>query len=249
MTMNRTNIVLSGLLATVAILTATTRVDYSQPNIEILPDMKYTPAWMAYAQNPVFANGRTLQAPVPGTIARGQMPLHFEATKEDAQRAAEELANPYHQSDSEPAKLQESIRRGGDTYRVFCISCHGPTGLGDGPVSQRGFPPPPSLLTGKSPQMKDGQLFHVLTYGQGSMSPFAAQISREIRWDVINYIRSLQQNAQATAVPVATSPDSKSNASSERESSKLSAPVQTPSDAQRDEAPAQSESKEKDSVH
>ena len=193
MSLSRTNIALAGLLVMVAILTAATRVDYSQPNIEILPDMKYTPAWTAYASNPVFENGRTLQAPVQGTIARGQMPLHFEPTKEDAIRAGNELVNPYKQDESlEAAKIQASIQRGGDTYRVFCICCHGATGAGDGPVTKRGFPPPPSLLTGKSVQMKDGQLFHVLTYGQNTMPDFAAQLSSARRWDVINYIRSLQ---------------------------------------------------------
>ena len=51
------------------------------------------------------------------------------------------------------------------------------------------------MLTGKSLQMKDGQLFHILTYGQGSMSPFAAQLSRDSRWDVINFVRDMQQKA------------------------------------------------------
>jgi mono/diheme cytochrome c family protein len=197
---NRTNIVLASLLVIVVLMSAGSRVDYTQPNIEILPDMKYTPAWMAYTPNPVFANGRTLQAPVTGTIARGQMPLHFKATKEDALRAGEELENPYQQPNAETGLWQESIRRGASTYRVFCVSCHGGTGAGDGPVPQRGFPPPPSLLTGKSLQMKDGQLFHILTHGQGSMSAFAGQLAPQGRWDAINYVRSLQGKASESTV-------------------------------------------------
>ena len=192
MTRSRTNVTLLIALLVVVVITAMTRVDYQRSNIEILPDMKYTPARMAYSTNSVFANGRTLQPPVDGTIARGQLPLHFESTKEDALRAGEELKNPYGQTEKQPALLHESIRRGGETYRVFCISCHGPGGAGDGPVSKRGFPPPPSLLTGNSLQMKDGQLFHILSYGQGNMSDLAAQLSRRQRWDVINYLRSIQ---------------------------------------------------------
>ncbi len=69
-------------------------------------------------------------------------------------------------------------------------------------MTKRGFPPPPSLLTGKSPQTKDGQLFHILTYGQANMPDFAAQLSPARRWDVINYIRSLQ--TQRTAAEVQT---------------------------------------------
>ena len=50
--------------------------------------------------------------------------------------------------------------------------------------------------------MKDGQLFHILTYGQGSMSPFAAQLARDRRWDVINYVRSMQAKAPVTSALV-----------------------------------------------
>ena len=55
-------------------------------------------------------------------------------------------------------------------------------------------------------QMKDGQLFHILTYGQGSMTSFAAQLTPDGRWDVINYVRRLQQQeapSQASAVEAA----------------------------------------------
>ena len=217
MNLNRTNIVLLVVLIVVAATSLATRVDYSQPNVEVLPDMKYTPAWTAYASNPVFANGRTLQAPVHGTIARGQMPLHFEATKEDAIRAGEEIMNPYptDSSDESAAKLGESIARGGESYRVFCTCCHGPTGAGDGPVTKRGFPPPPSLLTGKSKEMKDGQLFHVLTYGQASMPDFRGQLAADRRWDLVNYIRSLQSSApeDQTVTETATTDESKNAAS------------------------------------
>jgi mono/diheme cytochrome c family protein len=252
---NRTNTVLAVLLVVVVIMTAAVGVDYSRPNIEVLPDMKYTPAWEAFAANPNFPSGRTMQAPVPGTIRRGQLPLYYAATKEDAVRAGEELANPYSQGAIEAAVAAEreaasastetpreaapanvanltpeaiqqneatlraalvsqrfsaSVERGGEVYRTFCISCHGPKGAGDGPVPQRGFPPPPSMLTGKSLQMKDGQLFHILTYGQGSMTPFSAQLSRDLRWDVINYVRDLQ--SKAPPLPDTTSTDADATA-------------------------------------
>jgi mono/diheme cytochrome c family protein len=202
------NLVLSGLLVLVVMLVATTRVDYARPNIEILPDMKYTPASLAYARNAVFANGRTLQAPVPGTIARGRMPLHYTATKEDALRAGEELTSPFQDgSVTDATGLPASIRRGGETFRVFCISCHGPSGAGDGPVAKRGYPPPPSLTTGNSIKMKDGQLFHILSYGQNSMPDFAAQLSPAERWDVINYVRALQPDSQEPLVETVTDAD------------------------------------------
>ncbi len=240
--LTRTHMVLAALLLIVVFLTGAVSTDHSQPNIEFLPEMKRSPAASAYAPSSVFPNGRTLQVPVAGTIARGELPLHYAATKEDAIRAGEELKSPYaidaavndlpsetvvgEKSAGQPAdaagtpqpgdkpptaeelqarreaqareRLQASIGRGEAIYHITCISCHGPSGAGDGPVAKRGFPPPPPLTTGKSVQMKDGQLFHILTYGQGSMASMAAQLSQPRRWDVINYVRSMQQRAAAS---------------------------------------------------
>ena len=272
MKITRTNLVLSGLLVAAVSAAVTGDVEYTQPNFEFLPQMKRSAASNAWSMNSAFANGRTMQAPVQGTIARGDLPLHYAATKEDAVRAGVELLNPFSldsntsaavepnidmvvatstvaadanqitkgetgstpvvglagnstgiQADSavssastpgEPdlaARLDASIKRGAEVYRIFCISCHGASGAGDGPVAKRGFPPPPPLPAGKSVQMKDGQLFHIPTYGQGSMAPMAAQLSRDRRWDVINFVRSLQKGVASTAstdlnVPTPVSP-------------------------------------------
>jgi mono/diheme cytochrome c family protein len=266
-TLNRINIALLILILATAAATVATRSNLSQPNLEFLPDMKRSPAYSAFAKNNNFPNGRTLQAPVPGTVFRGLQPLDFTATKEDAIRAGEELVNPVSlaalqqqvddslaeelavlatesndetdqqdepqtalpPSDTPPADTppagpalaalappatasmlwDASVQRGAETFVIYCVCCHGPRGAGDGPVAKRGFPPPPPLPTGKSVQMKDGQLFHVMTYGQGSMSSMAVQVSRDQRWDLVNFIRNLQANAPP---PVETTDESQSPA-------------------------------------
>src|SRR5205823_12508017 len=83
--------------------------------------------------------------------------------------------------------------------------CHGVGGAGNGPVAQRGYPPPPSLLAEHVLKMKDGQLFHVLTYGQNNMPSYASQLSREDRWNVILYVRSMQAAVTTVPAPAATS--------------------------------------------
>lgn len=189
------NLMLAVSLIVVLAIAALAHVDNARPNFEIHfgYDMAYSPAYGAYAPNTNFADGRTLQAPPAGTIPRGgELPLYFAPSGEDALRAGEVLTSPYSPASDEG---KQAARRGGAEYTLFCTACHGDGGLGDGPVVKRGFPPPPSLLTGKSAQMKDGQLFHILTYGQGSMPNFAAQLSPARRWDVIGYIRKLQRKA------------------------------------------------------
>ena len=172
--LNRVNLVLSILLAIVVVVLLTVRTNYSQPNFQIIlgDDMTYSPSYDAYDPNPNFANGRTLQSPVPGTLPRDAFVFHYEATPKEAIRAGEELTNPYDlievdkeattedekQAATDKKKLaliedkkQASTERGANIFKTYCAACHGGGGAGDGPVAKRGFPPPPSLLTGKYP--------------------------------------------------------------------------------------------------
>ncbi|MBI4164529.1 MAG: cytochrome c [Acidobacteria bacterium] len=175
-------------LATVALNWAE-RAERDRPHVEILPEMVRSAAAESFSPNPVFADGKTLQKPAPGTIPRGLLPLHYQATPEDAHRAGEELTNPYSLNN------ENALKRGASVYANFCLACHGPTRAGDGPVARRGYPPPPA----QPPPIKDGEMFHIITYGRGNMPSHAGQLSREDRWKVILYIRSLQQKTVAQA--------------------------------------------------
>jgi mono/diheme cytochrome c family protein len=163
--------------------------DLRRPNYEFLPEaqMAQSAAYDSFAPNPNFADGLTLRTPPEGTIARGHMPLHYAPTLQDAVRAGQELPNPFQRND--PARRE----RGTAVFGNYCQVCHGPLGQGNGPVAQGGFPPPASLLADRAVQMKDGQMFHVLTYGQGNMPSFSAQLSRDDRWSVILHVRMLQR--------------------------------------------------------
>jgi mono/diheme cytochrome c family protein len=171
--------------------------DVSRPNYDFLPEtqMAYSVAYDSFSPNPNFPDGITLRSPPAGTIARGHLPLHYQPTYEDALRAGQELQNPFTQND---ASRRE---RGSAVFANYCQVCHGTTGEGNGPITQAGFPPPASLLADRAVQMKDGQMFHVLTYGQLNMPAFNAQLSRADRWSVILYVRMLQGPAAPSSVP------------------------------------------------
>jgi mono/diheme cytochrome c family protein len=170
------------------------RPDPTVPNREALPEMVRTARFNAFSPNPIFPDGKTLQLPVAGTVSRDALPLHYAATPEDAVRAGEELSSPVAPGDA------AAVRRGQRLYATFCAACHGGTGRGDGPVVGRGFPAPPSLFADRALRMKDGQVFHVVTYGQGNMPSYAAQISRADRWRVVAWLRAWQRQPDA-AVP------------------------------------------------
>jgi mono/diheme cytochrome c family protein len=164
------------------------RVDPNQRNFEFLPDMARSVPYDSFSSNPNFADRMTLRKPVPGVVIRGSMPLHFAATPADAQRAGRELSNPFHDA--------ASLTRGAAVYATYCEICHGPLGKGDGTVALRGFPAPPSLLAPRARGLADGQIFHIVTYGQNNMPSYASQVEREDRWKAILYVRELQRKSR-----------------------------------------------------
>lgn len=196
------NYVLAGILAVLAIATWVLRRDFSQPNLEFMPEMVHSIPYDAFSKNPVFADGKTLQRPVDGTVARESEFLDFRPTETDAIRAGNELINPWSGQDVDKDRLMDARERGRRLYVAFCLPCHGPTGNGDGPVAKSGFPPPPSLLGENyfKEKLPDGRIFHLITFGQQylkgkSMPAYRSQIAPEDRWKIILHIRSLQQPA------------------------------------------------------
>lgn len=184
------NVILGTIMAAAIVLSFAATRDFSRPNLEVLPDMAHSPSYRAFEPNENHADGKTLRLPAPGSIPRGLLPFPYQRTESDALRAGQELIAPT------PPDEQTSLARGEAAYAIYCQHCHGPSGAGDGMVSRRGFPPPPSLLLEHAIKMKDGQMFHVITLGQGNMPAHAGQVAREDRWNIIRYIRTLQAGAQ-----------------------------------------------------
>ena len=83
------------------------------------------------------------------------------------------------------------VLRGQNRFDVMCSPCHARSGEGNGPVAQRGFPPPPSLLAAAK-GYSDARLFHIISAGQNIMPSYADKLSVEDRWAVVHYIRQLQ---------------------------------------------------------
>ncbi len=136
-------------------------------NFEVMPEMVHSAAYKSFTANPNFADGKTLQLPPEGTVARGARPPR-------------------------PAASAAMVNQGARTYQVYCLSCHGGSGKGDGPVAQRGFPPPPSFFADRAMHLTDDEIFQIITRGQKNMPAYAAQVAPEERWRVIAYVRSLQ---------------------------------------------------------
>ncbi len=94
---------------------------------------------------------------------------------------------------------QASLKRGETLYEVNCALCHGKQGKGDGPVAEKLIRKPPDLAGPNVTELSDGEIFLVITNGvnlgigyNGGMPPLRDNLEIGDRWDIVNYVHSLQ---------------------------------------------------------
>lgn len=135
--------------------------------------------------------------PVPGTVPRHYEPYPFPGADERTELlAAEGLIDP-----TRPTR--ENLRRGRELYNIFCIVCHGPIGLADGPVvGPNRYPAPPSLHE-TARNYTDARIVHIISQGKGLMPLYGDKIEFQDRWAVVYYVRALQRALAAATQPAA----------------------------------------------
>jgi mono/diheme cytochrome c family protein len=163
--------------------------DRERPGFEYMPDMAHSLPYDSFAPNPVTRDGKTLLAPVAGTVARGFQPFPYGTGPAEADRAGREVQNPVPLTD-------EALARGRALFQTFCVVCHGEQGAGDGPLVPR-IPNPPAYTSERVRSMPPGQLFHVISRGSGRMPSYAAQIPAHDRWLIVRYLETLRRTASA----------------------------------------------------
>lgn len=192
--MKRSTIVFCGLAALLIAAIGCSDVKRT-PGKVYMPDMANSRAYETYSANPVFADGRTSQGPVAGTVKRGdEYPVHIEMDNigDTANYyASRALPNPFDSLDANQMKETERL------YLINCGICHGAKLDGNGPLWKDGdgpFPAKPAALVGdaKYESMPAGQMFYSITYGKNLMGGYASQITAKQRWEIITYIKSKQ---------------------------------------------------------
>ena len=165
----------------------------NKPGWDYFPDMFYSTAYETFTKNPNFKDGMTMRVPVEGTVPRDFTPFNYTIEEKSRIQAGLELVNPVTATD-------ETLLKGKEVFSVFCAGCHGDTGAGDGILYSSGlYPLQPRLLTGKdADKLKDGEIFHSITLGFGSMGAHGSQVRAEDRWKIIHYIRQLQAEQRVT---------------------------------------------------
>jgi len=86
----------------------------------------------------------------------------------------------------------DSVSNGKQIYSSQCVMCHGLGGNGKGDLGITLKYTIPDLTTREAQQARtDGEWFYILTHGHGDMIGEGERLSEKIRWDLVNYLRSL----------------------------------------------------------
>jgi mono/diheme cytochrome c family protein len=86
-----------------------------------------------------------------------------------------------------------SLQRAAILYPINCAMCHGTNGEGNGQIAALLANRPTNLTLDVTQNKSDGALFLTLTNGvPGRMPPMVENLTVRDRWDMVNYIRTLE---------------------------------------------------------
>jgi mono/diheme cytochrome c family protein len=171
----------------VVLLASCTGAGKDNPGVQYAPNMYLSLAFDPDQVNPNFADGKTAQHPVEGTIPRGWEPFNYENTPEEYERAGKELISPLE-------KTEVNLEKGKKLYLNVCSHCHGDKGLADGlVVTNGGFPSPYPYNSESVKSISEGKIFFTITYGKNAMGSHASQLGPKERWLIAQYVQQLQK--------------------------------------------------------
>jgi predicted component of type VI protein secretion system len=168
----------------------------SRPPIHLNPSMDDQPKVRSQTASDFFFNGASMREPIPGTVAIGGL-------KEDTAFFTGKGADGLFVA-TIPVSMNETLlERGRQRYVIYCEPCHDARGDGRGILFQRGNVPTATFHQEKILKYPDGQIFDIMTNGQGLMPAYRWPIPPADRWAIIAHIRDMQRErlARAAAAP------------------------------------------------
>lgn len=103
-----------------------------------------------------------------------------------APKNADEIKNPFKGDVA-------ATKKGKKTYTQLCIICHGTKGKGDGIAGMALNPKPANFNSGEVFNQSDGAIFWKITEGNAPMAAYKDLLSKEERWQLVNYLRTLKK--------------------------------------------------------
>ncbi|QQE13126.1 cytochrome c [Planctomycetota bacterium] len=212
----------------------------AKPPVHIFQDMDLQPRFDAQAINPIFADQRSMRANPAGTVSRDAVinDDHFTyGYKLDAagkavvvgptEEGGEATLNFYAGFPKRVEVDDVFVKRGQERFDIFCSTCHGYDGQGQGMVNKRALElvninstlnqwTPASNILAENPQTgnllygekeySNGKLYNTITNGIRNMKGYGEQLSVEDRWAIVAYVRALQISQHASEAEIAEQP-------------------------------------------
>lgn len=97
------------------------------------------------------------------------------------------MTNPYADNTSE-------VFIGKAMYKKHCYSCHGGSGVGNGPKASSLKSPAGNFRTSEFQSHADGEIYYKIMFGKGEMPAYEKTIeNEEDKWQLVNYIRTFKK--------------------------------------------------------
>ncbi len=144
-----------------------------------------------------FRDGRALQEPPEGTVARGAPTgTPAELTGLDHGAYVDDIPIPV---------TRDLLLAGRKRFEIYCAACHGLRGDGVSIVAENmDLRRPPAIAGSAARRLPSGRIYQVVDEGYGLMRSYAEDlVSPEERWSVVAYLRALQlsQGVKLDALP------------------------------------------------
>lgn len=97
-------------------------------------------------------------------------------------------------SKANPVKADDaSVKLGLAAYTKNCASCHGKTGLGDGPKGRSLKTFSGDFSAAPFHAQTDGEMFYKTKVGRGDMPAYDKKIPETDMWHMVNYMRTFKK--------------------------------------------------------
>jgi len=175
-----------------------------KPRIHLVQDMDVQHKVQAQRPSRLFADERGMRPPVQNTVARGEL--------QNDRHLWEGVVNGEWATTfpDETPVTRRFVEHGKERFEIYCATCHGYSGYGDGMVHQRAstlmqggingttWVQPKSFYEPAIIEQPVGQLFNTISNGIRTMPAYGAQIPVEDRWAIVAYVKALQKSRNAT---------------------------------------------------
>ncbi|WP_339679269.1 c-type cytochrome [Cyclobacterium marinum] len=106
----------------------------------------------------------------------------------------------------QPEVSINSIDKGKNLFQIYCSTCHGNEGRGDGAAGQAMGAQPADLTSEKVLAQSGGEIFYKIAEGKGVMPSFRDLLTEEERWALVGFIQHLKEMEPSTSKTIQPKP-------------------------------------------